>query len=447
MTTRIETDLLGPIHVPADALYGAQTQRAIDNFPLNGQSRLGDWPALVRALIKIKQAAAHANRDASFITPQVADAIIAAGNSMSPADYPTHFPIHALHGGGGTSANMNANEVLANIAETLLSGSLGQYKKVHPNDHVNLHQSTNDVYPSACHLAVIEQSISLDAALSHLASTIQTKISQFGGQARLARTCLQDAVSVTFADTLSGYVSMIARQRRRIAATVTELHHLNLTGTIVGRACDCPEAYASRVFPALRALTGLPTLQPCENLFDGAQNLDDLVAVSASLDLAARSIAKLAQDLRLLSSGPEAGFGEIRLPALQPGSSIMPGKVNPVIPEHAMHLCLRVTALDAGARQAVNHGELDLNIWESLVAIHVLESMTLLQSAAQVLADKCIAGMTVNIQVNDAHTQALMPLLTQLCKEHSYSKVSAVCREAGADHQKLRRLLKDRFNA
>ncbi len=441
---RVESDLLGEVRVPAGALYGAQTRRAIENFPLNGQSRLGDWPSLIWGLVTIKQAAAQANVDAGFLDARVGEAIIEAGLELAPAEFGTHFPIHALHGGGGTSANMNANEVLANLAEERLGGKRGEYRIVHPNDHVNLHQSTNDVYPTACHLAVIAQAQSLDAGLAALAASFEKKIAEFGEQARLARTCLQDAVAVSFSDTFSGYVAMLTRQRERIAAAVRGLHAVNLGGTIVGRACDAPEAYRVRVIEALREVTGLGDLRVSGNLFDGAQNLDDLAAVSAALDLAARSVAKVAQDLRLMSSGPEGGLGEVVLPAVQPGSSIMPGKINPVIPEHAMHLCFRVMGLDAAARQAVNHGELDLNIWESLAAVHTLEGMTLLESAARVLGKRCVDGMVCVPGVNDAHVKAMMPVLTELAKKHGYSKVSAVCREAGGDMGRLRALIAEK---
>jgi aspartate ammonia-lyase len=444
---RIESDLLGEIGVPVGALYGAQTRRAVVNFPLNGQSRMGDWPSLIWGLVTIKQAAARANMDAGFLDARIGEAIIEAGLMLEPAEFGAHFPIHALHGGGGTSGNMNANEVLANLAEERLGGRRGEYKIVHPNDHVNLHQSTNDVYPTACHLAVIAQAQSLDAGLAALAASLEKKIEEFGNQARLARTCLQDAVAVTFADTLGGYVSMLTRQRARISEAVRGLQAVNLGGTIVGRACDAPEAYRVRVIEALREVTGFEGLRVNENLFDGAQNLDDLAAVSAALDLAARSVAKVAQDLRLLSSGPEGGLGEVVLPAVQPGSSIMPGKINPVIPEHAMHLCFRVMGLDAAARQAVNHGELDLNIWESLVAIHVLESMALLESAARVLGKRCVDGMVCVPRVNDGHVKAMMPVLTELAKKHGYSKVSAVCKEAGGDLGKLRGLIEERFGS
>jgi aspartate ammonia-lyase len=339
--TRTECDLLGEIEVPRSALYGAQTQRAIINFPLHGERTIGHYVPLVEALLLIKLAAARANGAAGFLSGDKAAAIAKAAE-LTLEDPPIkQFPVHRLHGGGGTSANMNANEVLANVAEELLGGKRGEYRLIHPNDHVNLHQSTNDVYPTACHIAVLRQWRATRPALEGLIQAFRHKAGALEGQPRLARTCLQDAVEITFADLLGGYAEGLARGVRRVAEAVDRLHTVNLGGTIVGRRSDVPEAYLQAIIPCLREATGDPKCEMAADLFDAAQNPDDVVAVSATLDLLARGLVKVCQDLRLLNSGPEAGLGEVKLPAAQPGSSIMPGKINPVIPEFAIQLCFQ----------------------------------------------------------------------------------------------------------
>lgn len=440
---REEHDFLGPVQVPREALFGAQTQRALDNFPLSGERSIGDYPALVAALLRVKWAAAEANRREGFLDDEVAGAIVQGARELIGEGACRHFPIHRLHGGGGTSANMNANEVLANRAEELLGGLRGNYRRVHPNDHVNLHQSTNDVYPTACRMAVISSWPSPAEALERLGQVLQSRASRFQDEPRVARTCLQDAVAITFGDLFGGYETALARAADRIAREVDELHAVNLGGTIVGRPQDAPEGYRRQILPSLREVSGDPTYRLAPNLFDAAQNPDGMVAVSSGLELLARTLIKIAKDLRLLSSGPEAGLGEIRLPAVQPGSSIMPGKVNPVIPEFVIQCCFQVVGNHAACAGALDHGELDLNIWESVLLFNVLDSMRLMANAAQTLAERCLEELTVAPERNRANADSIIPLLTELARERGYSAVSRVCREAGGDLQKIRELLKN----
>lgn len=439
---RVEHDFLGAVQVPRDALHGAQTQRALDNFPLSGERTIGDYPALVEALLRIKWAAAEANRTAGFLEGEVAGAIVQAARELIGQGACRHFPVHRLHGGGGTSANMNANEVLANRAEELLGGRRGQYRRVHPNDHVNLHQSTNDVYPTACRMAVIASRPSLAKALERLGQVLRDRASRFRDEPRVARTCLQDAVAVTFGDLLGGYDAALARSADRIARDVDELHAVNLGGTIVGRPQDAPEGYRKQILPRLREVSGDPAYRLAPNLFDAAQNPDGMVAVSSGLELLARILIKIAKDLRLLGSGPEAGLGEIRLPAVQPGSSIMPGKVNPVIPEFVIQCCFQVIGNHAACAGALDHGELDLNIWESLLLFNVLDSTGLLANGAHTLAERCLEELTVAPERNRRNAQSIIPLLTELVKARGYSAVSRVCREAEGDVPQIRELLK-----
>jgi aspartate ammonia-lyase len=439
--TRIEQDLLGDVAVPVDALYGAQTARARANFPTLGARTLGDYPPLVRALLRVKRAAASANRAAGFLDPRVAAAILGASDEVLTRHRAEEFPIHALHGGGGTSANMNANEVLANLAEERLGGRRGEYRLVHPVAHVNLHQSTNDVYPTACHLAVLDGWTAVDAALGHLAATLRGQAGRWSAEPRLARTCLQDAVETSFGDLLGAYAAFVERGRSRAAGTVDRLREVNLGGTIVGRQVDVPEPYASRVVEALRGETEDARLVRAENLFDAAQHVDDMVSVSAALALLSRGLIKIAKDLRLLASGPEAGLGELEIPAVQPGSSIMPGKVNPVIPEFVIQVCCRVVGHDAACAMAVDHGELDLNVWESLVVVSLLDSIALLGPALTAFADACVVGIRPRRRRNEAHVNTIVPLLTRLAHQRGYGAITDICRRAGRDPDDIRRLL------
>ena len=439
--TRIEHDLLGEVEVPADALYGAQTTRALENFPAAGDRSIGSYPCLVEALLRVKQASAAANRDAGLLDAARADAIIAAARAILDEPRFDQFPIHRFHGGGGTSANMNANEVLANVAEELLGGTRGRYRLVHPNDHVNLNQSTNDIYPTACHVAVVGAWPEAECAIARLADAFRAKGTALGGLRRIARTCLQDAVDTTFDDLFQGYAGFLRRALARVSHAVDALHAVNLGGTIVGRRSDVPEQYFEMVIPALRTATGDDRYVRAESLFDAAQNPDDLVAVSAALDLLARGLVKIAKDLRLLASGPEAGLQEIRLPAVQPGSSIMPGKINPVIPEFTIQLALQITGNHAACQAALDHGELDLNVWESLIVFNMLDSMALLATAASALDAKCVAGLEADVERNARHTDTIIPLLTRLTASHSYSVITDLVTQANGDPTALRALL------
>lgn len=441
MHTRIESDLLGEIEVPAQALYGAQTQRALNNFPLGRQHTLGSYPALVKALLQIKQAAAQTNRAIGALPEDKAQAILLAAEKVLAANQPELFPIHSLHGGGGTSANMNVNEVLANLAEEHLGGQRGQYRLIHPNDHVNLNQSTNDVYPTACHMAILAEWPTLRQALEGLVATLNAKAQEYVNVRRITRTCLQDAVDNTYGDFFTGQANFFVRSLHRIGQAVEALHAVNLGGTIVGRAEDVPDGYLHNIIPNLRAVTGNAAFQHAASLFDAAQNADDVVAVSAQLEVLARGLIKISQDLRLLNSGPEAGLAEIVLPAVQPGSSIMPGKVNPAIPEFVMQMAFIVMGNHTACASALNHGELDLNIWESVMVTAVLVSMELLADAATTLAEKCLAGLKVNVAHNARNADTLVPFLVRLSRQHGYSRVNAVCKEAQGDVKLLHELL------
>lgn len=445
MSHRIESDLLGTVAVPAEALYGAQTQRAIENFPLGPARSIGGYPNLVRALLLVKKAAALTNRDIGALPADKAQAIMGAADTLLARSRYDDFPVHALHGGGGISANMNVNEVLANMAEERLGGKRGEYRLLHPNDHINLHQSTNDVFPTACHIAILLQWPGLERALDSVIETLNAKSLEFSDARRIARTCFQDAVDTTFFDFFQGYTGFLMRSRQRLQEAITRLYAVNLGGTIVGRAEDVPEAYLRGIIPSLRAVTGDANYHSAPNLFDAAQNADDLAAVSAQLDLLARGLIKIAQDLRILASGPETGLAELTLPAVAPGSSIMPGKVNPAIPEFVIQVSFKVIGNHACCAAGLNHAELDLNIWESSMATAILNSMELLESALATFADRCLSGLQINAARNAQHAETIIPLLTRLGRQHGYSRLTEVYKEAAGDMERLRLLLAERF--
>lgn len=441
-SARVESDLLGAMEVPMNALYGVQTQRAIHNFPTGSQKTIGHYPALIKGLAAIKKAAAQVNRNNRFLPVDKAEAIIKAADIvLEQSSYIEDFPVHCLHGGGGTSANMNANEVLANRAEEIMGGQRGEYKLIHPNDHVNLHQSTNDVYPTACHIAIILKWPRLRGILTRLQSTIKVRAAELSKQKRIARTCLQDAVEVMFADLLGGYAGLIARVKARIDNAVDRLHAINLGGTIVGRPMDVPDVYRQRIVPALGRILGDSYFHPSENLFDAAQNPDDLAVVSSHLETLARGLIKIAKDFRLMGSGPETGFCEIRLPAVQPGSSIMPGKINPVIPEFLIQTCFQAIGCNCACQAALDHGELDLNVWESIMVVNILDTIEILSAPIASFDKKCVRGFLVNTERNKHNTDTIIPLLTRLMRRQGYSKVSGICKTMGNDVAQLRTLL------
>jgi aspartate ammonia-lyase len=441
MSHRTESDLLGPIAVPAGALWGGQTQRGIQNFPLDGQRTIGSYPTMIAALLLIKKAAALTNRDLGLLSAEQAEAIATTVNQLLQQPQPDLFPVHALHGGGGTSANMNVNEVLANIAEERLGGRRGEYRLVHPNDHLNLNQSTNDVYPTACHMAIILQWPSLRRGLDRLIAALDAKSREFQDHRHLARTCFQDAVDIALSDFFSGYAGFLRRKLDRIGQAVGRLYAVNLGGSIIGRAEDVPPAYLEAIVPNLRLVTRDPNYHQAANLFDAAQNPDDLAVVSAHLDVLARGLIKIANDFRVLGSGPEAGLGELLLPAVQPGSSAMPGKVNPVIPEFLIQLCFRVIGNHAMCTAGIDHGELDLNVWESSMVFAVLEAMELIETGATVFAERCVRGLKANAEINEWHSRTLIPMLATLARQYGYSAVTHAYKEADGDGERMKVLL------
>ena len=406
---RVEKDTMGEVRVPADALYGAQTQRAVDNFPISGQ-RLPR--AFLRALGLVKRVAAEVNRDLKLLPSDVAEAIVAAAREVEAGDHDAQFPIDVFQTGSGTSTNMNANEVIAALASKRLG------KKVHPNNEVNLGQSSNDSIPTALHLsAALEAHEQLIPALLHLKATIEAKAAKDGAIVKTGRTHLMDAMPLRLEQQLLGWAHQVQLSIERIQASLARVHELAQGGTAIGTGINADPQFAARFAGRVAALTAIPFAK-ARNLFTALAAQDSIVELSGQLKATACAVIKISNDLRWMNSGPVAGLGEIALPALQPGSSIMPGKVNPVIPEAALMVCSQVIGNDAAITHGGQSGVFELNVALPLLARNILESIRLLAAACRVLADKAIDGFTVNaaritelVDTNPILVTALNPVI------------------------------------
>jgi len=415
---------MGELQVPSDALYGAQTQRAVDNFPV---SNLRMPRAFIRALGLIKSACARANSELHLLDEKIAAAIQQSAESVANGDHDAHFPIDVFQTGSGTSTNMNANEVIARLA----SDSLGT--PVHPNDHVNMSQSSNDVIPTAIHVsACLEIDESLLPALAHLIATIETRARELATVTKTGRTHLMDAMPVTLGQELMTWASQIKQGMYRIQASLTRMRALPQGGTAVGTGINAHPEFAQYVAQALKARTGF-AFAPMDNLFVGLASQDTAVEMSGQLKTLAVSLTKIANDLRWMNSGPLAGLGEISLPALQPGSSIMPGKVNPVIPEAVAMVCAQVIGNDATITIGGQAGNFQLNVMLPVIAYNLLQSIEILSSASRLLADKAIAGFDVNENNIKSALDKNPILVTALNRVIGYEKGAAIAKQAYAE--------------
>ncbi|MBE3588236.1 MAG: aspartate ammonia-lyase [Thermoanaerobacteraceae bacterium] len=392
MSYRVERDMLGEMPVPAGAYYGIHTLRARENFPVSG---FPVHPRLIRALALVKGAAAAANVKAGLLDEKTGAAIQQAAAEVARGHFYDQFIVDALQGGAGTSTNMNMNEVLANRACELLGGQKGDYHLVHPLHHVNLSQSTNDVYPTALRVAAVQMVLELSGEMARLQGALQEKEAAFAGILKLGRTEMQDAVPITLGQEFGAWAEAIARDRWRLYKVEERLRQVNLGGTAVGTGLNARRQYIYQVIEELQALTGLG-LARAENMVDGTQNADVFVEVSGLVKAAAVNLAKMAGDLRLLSSGPGGGLAEINLPRLQAGSSIMPGKVNPVIPEMVTQVSYQVICGDQAIALAAASGRLELNAFLPLIAFNLLHGLEMLTNAAVLLRTRCIEGITAN---------------------------------------------------
>lgn len=423
-TYRTERDSMGEVQVPEHALYGAQTQRAVDNFPVSG---IGMPRAFIRALGLIKAAGARVNRELGLLEPAISDAIVAAANEVAAGDHDDHFPIDVFQTGSGTSTNMNVNEVVARIAGRKLGSP------VHPNDHVNMCQSSNDVIPTAIHVsAALEIQERLLPAIGHLASTTQKRSDEFVNQVKTGRTHLMDAMPVTLGQEVGGWAAQLRHGAGRIESSMPRLLGLAIGGTAVGTGINAHEDFAERVIATLAGDSGV-AFTPAEDRFAAMSAQDAAVEMSGQLRALAVSLMKIANDLRWMNSGPLAGLGEIQLPALQPGSSIMPGKVNPVIPEAVAMVSAQVMGNDAAIAIAGQSGNFQLNVMLPLIAHNLLQSIHILSSAAVLLADRAMAGFSVNRErMNEALARNPI-LITALNAVIGYERGAAIAKKAYAE--------------
>ena len=433
---RLEHDLLGAREVPTDALYGVHTVRALENFPLAGRPVHAE---LVTAYGAVKLACVLTNRAIGMWEddPVKADAIEAACREMAEGTLTEHVVVDRLQGSAGTSTNMNVNEVLANRALQLRGSAPGSYDQISPLDDINLHQSTNDTYPTALRLAAILLLHTLEDRLVALQEAFQTLEQKYAHVVKVARTEMQDAVLTTLGREMGAYAEAFSRDRWRVYKCEERLRVVNLGGTAVGTGLAAPRQYIFRVVDTLRELTGIGFAR-AENLVDATQNADVFVEVSGILKACATTLFKVANDLRLLSSGPEAGFGEIRLPERQAGSSIMPGKVNPVIPEAVVQAAMMVMAYDQAIAAAAAGGSLDLNPFLPLIADCLLESIRLLSGACDILRRHCVEGITVDEARCSAQVESSTASVTALLPALSYEGAAAVAAKAVASGRTIR---------
>ncbi|MFZ1884530.1 MAG: class II fumarate hydratase [Rhodoplanes sp.] len=432
---RTETDTFGPIEVPADAYWGAQTERSRRNFRI-GEERMPI--ALIRALARVKRVAAEVNHGLGLLDEKRMGAIVAAADEVVAGRWDDHFPLIVWQTGSGTQTNMNVNEVIANRANELLGGTLGGKTPVHPNDHVNMSQSSNDSFPTAMHIAAVEEIVErLIPALAHLRAALAEKSEAFEPIVKIGRTHLQDAVPLTLGQEFSGYAAQVGSALVRIEAAFQQLYPLAQGGTAVGTGLNAPREFSERFAERMAALTGRPFVSAA-NKFEALAAHDVFVFVHGALAALAAALFKIANDIRLLGSGPRSGFGEIILPENEPGSSIMPGKVNPTQSEALTMVCARVFGNETTITVAASQGHFELNVFKPVIAFAFLQSVRLLADASRSFTDHCVAG----IQPNEGRIAALMQqslmLVTALAPKLGYDKAAEIAKTAHARSTTLR---------
>jgi aspartate ammonia-lyase len=434
MDERIERDSLGEFSVPADALYGAQTARAVENFPISGRP---PHPGLIRATALIKAAAARANNSLGNLDPGKAAAIEAAALEVAAGKHNEQFVVDAINAGAGTSYNMNANEVIANLANETLGGQRGDYSRVHPNDDVNMAQSTNDTVPAAIRIAALtlvrERVL---PSLSALRDVLKAKAGEFDGIVKTGRTHLQDAVPIRLGQEFGGYADSVDKNAQRIATAAQALTFSNLGGTAAGTGLNSHPDYAAAVCRELTRLAGFQ-VKPAQNLVEAMQSMSDFAHLSGALRNYALDLARIANDLRLLSSGPRTGLAEIRLPAVQPGSSIMPGKVNPVIAENVNMVCFKAIGNDTTVAWAVGAGQLELNVMMPVIADALLESLDILGAASLNLAERCVKGIEADEEMCRYWLERSVGLATVLNTHIGYDAAAKVAQRAVRERKSL----------
>jgi aspartate ammonia-lyase len=437
---RVERDPLGEVNVPADAYYGVQTLRAARNFPISGLRAPAD---LVDATIRIKKAAARANAALGRLDPKVADAIAAAADEILAGRLRDQFIVDVYQAGAGTSHNMNANEVLANRAGEMLGEPLGSYRRVHPNDHVNMGQSTNDVFPASTRLALLAGRDALVRSARELADSLSEKAREFGSALKTGRTHLQDAVPMTFGQEFGGYAANVRRGADDVESASRQLLELNLGGTAVGTGLNAGDDYRRLVVANLAGETGL-ALQPADDAFRVTQSMGDVMAYSGAFRRLAVEAGKIASDLRLLSMGPRAGLSEIALPAVQPGSSIMPGKVNPSVPEMVNQVVFQVIGCDQTIAIACEAGQLELNVMMPVIAWNAIHASTILRQALIVFRTRCVDGMVADTARARELLERSTATATALSPYIGYAATAEIAKESVKTGKTIRELVLER---
>jgi fumarate hydratase class II len=438
---RIERDSMGEIEVPSRVYYGAQTERARRNFPVSG---LPFPPRFIAALAMIKAEAAAVNADLGILDPEVAAAIRQAASEVAAGRHEADFPLDVFQTGSGTSTNMNVNEVIANRAIELLGGEVGSRTPVHPNDQVNAGQSSNDAIPTAIHVsAFVAIAEDLEPALEHLATALSAKAEEFDEVVKIGRTHLQDAVPIRLGQEFSGYGQQIRNGLARLAAVKTRLAELALGGTAVGTGLNAPPGFADQVIVRLAERTGHP-FRPAPNKFEALAAKDATVETSGALKTIATSLTKIANDVRWLGSGPRCGIGEIVLPSLQPGSSIMPGKVNPVIPEMVLMVAAQVLGNDVTINIGGMSGNFELNVMMPVIAYNLLQSIDILSRSSRLLADHCIVGLEADRQRCEEMVERSLALVTSLAPKIGYDQAAEIAKEAFATGRTVRELVSEK---
>jgi fumarate hydratase class II len=438
--TRIERDSMGDMVVPADAYYGAQTARAVENFPISG---LRFPRSLIGALGRVKAACARVNASLGLLDAKRADAIVRAADEVAAGALDAQFVVDVFQTGSGTSTNMNANEVIANRALELLGARRGDRSVVHANDHVNMGQSTNDVFPTAIHVAAYDEiERALLSALEELAAAFEERATAFADVVKAGRTHLQDAVPMTLGQEFGGYASVVRHGIARVRATLPHLAELPIGGTALGTGINAPPGFGARVAAALAQATGHPFVV-APNLFEAMQNRDAAVETSGALRALAVGLMKVANDLRLLTSGGRTGLNEIELPAIQPGSSIMPGKVNPVLPEAVNQVAALVIGHDQTIAVAAMNGQLDLNVMMPVIAHALLESIAVTAGAARVFARRCVAGIKANVERCRQYAELTGQLVTAIAPVVGYDRAAELYKKAVARDVPIRQILEE----
>jgi aspartate ammonia-lyase len=437
--TRLEHDLLGDYQVPINAYWGVHTARAVDNFPISGVP-IGHYRSLIRALAIVKQATAQANFELGELSAEINDAISKACKEVADGKFDAEFVVDTIQGGAGTSTNMNANEVIANRAIEILGGSKGDYDLVHPLNDVNKSQSTNDVYPTALKLALILEINELLKAMAHLQGAYQAKADEFKDVIKMGRTQMQDAVPMTLGQEFATFSRMTMEDIQRLQETVPLLREINLGGTAIGTGLNAPVGYAQKACLILSKLSGFDFMV-AEDMVEATQDAGVFVMVSGVLKRIAVKLSKTSNDLRLLSSGPRAGLDEINLPPRQAGSSIMPGKVNPVIPEVVNQIAFAVIGNDVTVTMAAEAGQLQLNAFEPIMCRALMMSITQLRQGCYVLADACVSGITANVEKLRMSVEHSIGLVTVISPLLGYENATIVAQKALADGTSVREVV------